>query len=205
MMASPTSARPWMQTASGRVVYLDNPDPASISIRDIAAHLAKLCRFAGAADRFYSVAQHSVLVCRLCADAGPHGQMHALLHDAHEAYIGDITQPVKRALAATAPTALIELERRLDRAIADHVGLSQVHDGAFRETIHHADLRALATEKRDLMPDLPDWTGHLPAPWRSTIKPWPWPKAEEQFLKHFDDLAAMCGMPDRMSHAGVTA
>lgn len=188
---------PWVQTASGRAVsFAGGAQP--ISIRDIAAHLAKICRFAGATSTFYSVAQHSVLVSQLCADFGPQGQLYGLLHDAHEAYIGDIPRPMKQAISRMLGhdtlSPIDEIANRLDRAIMTHVGLDWPIPAAIRDGIHHADLRALATEKRDLLPDEPDWTAGLPPPWRASLKPWPWPKAEERFLTLFNDLSAMCGL-----------
>jgi hypothetical protein len=52
----------WMQTATERPFDLGTWDEKQISIRDIAAALAKQCRFTGAKTTFYSVAQHSVIV-----------------------------------------------------------------------------------------------------------------------------------------------
>jgi hypothetical protein len=196
---------PWVQTASGRTVTLLGPGPIAISIRDIAAHLSKICRFAGATDRFYSVAQHSVLVSNLCFDLGPDAALHGLLHDAHEAYIGDMPQPAKLAMArmlgSQTLSPLDDLKHRLDRAIAEHIGLSYPVSPQIRAAIHHGDLRALATEKRDLLTDEPDWPDDLPAPWRAAIKPWPWAKAEEKFLEQFDELAALAGLAPLAEHA----
>lgn len=197
------SQAPWMQTASGRTVALTAVSPAAISIRDIAAHLSKICRFAGACNQFYSVAQHSILVSNLVFELGPDAALYGLLHDGHEAYIGDITQPAKLAigqmLGPNAHSPIDEIAQRLDRAIYEMAGLSWPVPGRIKQAIHHADRRALATEKRDLMADGPDW-GDLPTPWRAAIKPWPWVKAEEKFLELYDDLAAMAGRPTLAEH-----
>jgi len=69
--------------------------PEDICIEDIAHHLALINRFNGATKRPISVAQHSVYVARLCWDLSWETQLQALLHDATEAYLGDITKWLK--------------------------------------------------------------------------------------------------------------
>ncbi len=88
-----------MQTYSGVLFDLLNPDPDSIFISDIAHSLARLVRFNGHAKSEYSVAQH----CLLCSEEfdevkEPGLCLEALMHDAHEAYTGDITTPMAQAL-----------------------------------------------------------------------------------------------------------
>lgn len=104
-------------------------------IRDIADSLSKLCRYGGHG-RFYSVAQHSVLVSRLCPT------LEALLHDAHEAYIGDIASPVKWAIEAIAPNSVAELDRR----IAGHVRRSFGVQPTTSPECKAADHKAMAIE-----------------------------------------------------------
>lgn len=188
-----------ISTASGRHVSLLKPDPASINVRDIASHLAKLCRFSGATSVFYSVAQHSEIVSTMMADHGPEGRAYGLFHDAHEAYLGDITRPVRHLLAVTAGLGmpwhpLEDTIGRLDAAIHAAVGLSWPPPAPIRAALRHADDRALATELRDLMPDGTD-VSHLPVPWRSAVKPLPWVKAEERFLERYRELSVLLCLP----------
>lgn len=90
-----------MNTASGALLDLVNPDPAVIRLEDIAAALSKVCRFGAQTTRFYSVAQHAVLVQRLVVEAGrPDLSLAALHHDSHEAFVGDVTTPLKRMLGS---------------------------------------------------------------------------------------------------------
>lgn len=199
-MTAALATVPWMHAHSGRSVPLINTPPDAISIRDIAAHLSKICRFAGATQSFYSVAQHSILVSNFMAEWGPRGQLYGLLHDAHEAYTGDIPQPVKDLMSAAlgmgaTPFPLTDLVSDLDAAIHARCGLAYPVPADIRAAIHHADMRALATERRDLLSDGADWCRDLPAPWRAVIKPWPWPKAEEKFLQMFDEKALLAGLP----------
>ncbi len=85
----------WIRTATGRHLDLTGSTAADIDPLDMAKGLARACRFAGQCDAFYSVAQHSVLASY---HVPPQDALHALLHDAAEAYLGDLTGPLKRLL-----------------------------------------------------------------------------------------------------------
>lgn len=111
----------WVQTFTGRAFYPLDPRPADIDIRDIAHHLSMICRYNGAVRRFYSVAEHCVLLCQVVTDRLPDDssqQLQALMHDAAEAYLCDVVRPVKVALAGYR-----EAEQRVERAIAERFGL----------------------------------------------------------------------------------
>lgn len=82
-------------TYTGKRINLFNINAADICIVDISHHLSQTCRFGGATQEFYSVAQHSVHVSAILADEY---QLWGLLHDAAEAYVGDVIRPVKYAL-----------------------------------------------------------------------------------------------------------
>ncbi|MEK0337335.1 MAG: hypothetical protein QQN41_07870 [Nitrosopumilus sp.] len=83
------------QTYSGKLLDLNNPKIEDINIRDIAHSLSMICRFNGCVDKFYSVAEHSVKAYLLVKQEN---KLEALLHDAVEAYIGDVTRPLKSLL-----------------------------------------------------------------------------------------------------------
>src|ERR1039457_118422 len=80
-------------TFSGLRFWPLDPNPEKILIDDIAHALAHQCRFGGHASRFYSVAEHSVHVSRLCP---PEDALWGLLHDASEAYLVDLPRPLKQ-------------------------------------------------------------------------------------------------------------
>lgn len=84
-------------TISGRRVDVLNPDPGQIDIGDIAHGLSMICRYTGHVHKFYSVAEHSVLVSELVRHFGGQRdlQLSALLHDATEAYVTDLARPLK--------------------------------------------------------------------------------------------------------------
>lgn len=79
-------------TYTGHVFDMENMKPEDVRIEDIANALNKICRFAGNLDQFYSVAQHSIRVAWIVPKEY---RLVALLHDATEAYIGDIPKPFK--------------------------------------------------------------------------------------------------------------
>src|ERR1035441_7448066 len=79
-------------TFSGLRFWPLDPDPDKILIEDIAHALAHQCRFGGHASKFYSVAEHSVHVSKLCA---PKDALWGLLHDASEAYCGAVWAPAR--------------------------------------------------------------------------------------------------------------
>ena len=142
-----------MQTQDGHAWSLDDPQPFAVHWPDVAAALAKICRFGGHVQAgFYSVAQHCCVVC----DALPVDmRLYGLLHDAHEAYLGDWIRPLKGLLAERLQAAILEM----------------------------ADLRALITERRDLLAPAKqsiEWPQADPFPYR--IKPWPWTRAADEWL-----------------------
>jgi len=81
-------------TISG-TIDIFNPDPADIRLSDIAKQLARTARWGGATPCFYSVADHCL---RVADRVGQPHRLAALLHDAHEAYMGDVRAPLRREL-----------------------------------------------------------------------------------------------------------
>lgn len=100
----------WIQTATGRQFWPMDPRPDDVCIDDIAHALSLLCRFGGHCLRFYSVAEHCVLLARV---APPEFGLWALLHDASEAYLVDVPRPIKPFLVGYS-----EAEDKIMRAVA---------------------------------------------------------------------------------------
>lgn len=130
-----------IHTATGRRFNLMLPDPKDVSIGDIAHSLARQCRFNGHTDCFYSVAQHSVLVARLVPQEH---RLAALLHDAAEAYTGDIIRPVKNIIGNRWRT----IEEPIERAICVAMGI--IDQYPWHASIKEADDRLLQAELNDL-------------------------------------------------------
>lgn len=141
------------RTHSGRMVDLGAPRPEDISLPDIAHHLARVCRFGGAVDSYYSVASHCIYVSRGLAEAGysPYVQAAGLLHDAAEAYLGDVVAGLKRSPVMAGYRALEhEWEKAIQLAFDVYWG-----DGETRRIVKDADLRARLSEVRDLFVETP--------------------------------------------------
>ncbi|PJE81086.1 phosphohydrolase [Candidatus Pacearchaeota archaeon CG10_big_fil_rev_8_21_14_0_10_32_42] len=166
----------WIQVFSGKKFWPFDPKNEEIDINDIAHALALQCRFNGHCEEFYSIAQHSVLVSKIV----PKDQaLSALLHDAAEAYIGDMVRPLKKFMEE-----FKSVEKKVEKEI-----FKKFEVAGLNEEIKKADNIALATEMRDLMKRSPEnWDissfGTLP----EKIIPLNPKEAKEEFLKRFYEL-----------------
>ena len=162
--------------ATASVNYFDLLKPAEsvILIEDIAHALSNICRFTGQT-YLYSVAQHSVLVSYLVP---PEHALAGLLHDAAEAYVGDVSSPLKALLPDYQA-----IETRIERAVLARFDLPYPLPPCVKE----ADLIALATEKRDLWEKLEGEWGSLAGidPIMPRILPIPPSLSYEIFMKRF--------------------
>lgn len=195
------SPNPWLQTASGRAFDLLDPRPETVDLTiDVPEALARLPRFTGhIRSGPYSVAQHCVLGAdALYAQTTRRDVALAfLLHDAHEAYLGDVATPIAAALAQTcdqlrpsfAPGLIVRaaqrlLKQRIDTAIYAAVGAPYPLPDETTRLVAIMDLRMLAAERAQLLGRAPKpWDAAVeaaqPAPLKGAIKPWPWPKAAD--------------------------
>lgn len=194
-----TQYGPWVQTYTGRAFDLLDPQPEQIDVLDIAHALSNICRFTGHVRTFYSVAQHSYLVAEItaelwhAADQRPCPdvvRLGALLHDAPEAYIGDVSTPLKRALRGEGQVSEYDaIEKRITDAIDLRFQLFGSPDRlrSAAQVIKRADMIALATEHAALFvgPTPRPWGLELPQPWPYKIEPWAPAMAQAQFLQAF--------------------
>lgn len=127
-------------TANGKVIDLNNPTFDMMDIKDIANSLSKMCRFGGHVSHFYSVAQHSVLVCFLMREGEGNYALEALLHDASEAYLGDVIKPLKVILGSSYKV----LETRFENVIAEKYDLMMSPE--VEKLIKKYDMQALELE-----------------------------------------------------------
>ena len=116
-----------------------------INIEDIAHNLSQICRFTGSTPGFYSVAEHSCIVADMVSgydEGSMHYMLTALLHDAHEAYIGDIIRPIKDILGPYAEN-LWNIFTDIDDVIRQKFRLKIPFTDHY---IHYADAVALDLE-----------------------------------------------------------
>ena len=160
----------WIQTYTGKKFYPLDPRPEDICIEDIAHSLANTCRYNGHSKKFYSVAQHSVIMSYAPIIGDPRW---FLMHDAAEAYISDVPRPIKPMLAE-----FKSIENMILGAVAEKFNLGNPN----HPSIRHADAVMLATEKRDVLNTPVEWEIILPKPLEEIIYPWTPTMAEELFL-----------------------
>lgn len=140
-------------TVSGREINLRYINPELINVDDIAHSLSRMRRFNGATAVGYSVASHALHVSDLVRRMGGtlSAQLAALHHDSHEYLIGDMVSPMKALIDLMCVNAYLIIEGRIQRNVLDALGIRTAFVSNTK-LIHRADMVALATERRDLMP-----------------------------------------------------
>lgn len=190
---------PSINTYTGRLFFYNKIDSESLELRSIAHALGNTCRFTGHCRRFYSVAEHSLLVAQYLRDTiGPNVSLSlirsALMHDASEAFVGDVNSPLKAMIAP--------LFKPIEKAILDAIDEKW---GLFTRDprIKHADTVLYLCERETIMAPLPPEHpehGYIPLtdevrnhtlPWfRERVKCWNPKYAGRKFL----NTAKLCGL-----------
>lgn len=133
-------------TASGGSFDFADPQPGDIHIEDIASGLSRTSRYSGQVE-FYSVAEHSIHCMTMVEDAvNVELSIAALMHDASEAYTGDMPKPLKNLLPE-----FQEIENNIQRVIEEKFGI----DPAYHDLVKKADMVALRYEMELFFPDMP--------------------------------------------------
>lgn len=169
-------------TYSGKAFWPFAPKPQDIDRRDIAHALSNVARYTGHTSKFYSVAEHSLLVCNAVRRAGgsANERRWALIHDASEAYLTDLARPVKNRPEFA---SYLAAEDHLQRMIAERFGLSPDMPAIVAEMDH----RIIADEAKVFFSPVPSW-------WRlpegTGLEPMGWlpAHAQERWNWMFDDL-----------------
>ncbi len=183
---APPAPGPYLQTVSGRFVNPFDPDPDQLDIGDIARALANVCRFGGHCRSFYSVAQHSVIVSELVEQRGGDVEdvFAALMHDATEAYLGDMPHPIKHRSPLGA--AFKAAEDHLEAVLRARFDIK-----ADVPEIKKVDRALLATERKALSGEgwhWPELDGVVPL--EMDITAWPADEAARAFAARYAELEA---------------
>lgn len=169
----------FITTYTGRRFYPLDPQPPDVCIEDIAHALAMICRFNGHVREFYSVAEHSVHVSRIVP---PEYALAGLLHDASEAYIADVSRPVKHTEQMR---AYRDIETWLQVAVYQTFCPSTTIKDLCE--LIPADNAMLSLEARTLLPYDP-WMDELPEPAKVELGLWGPSEAERRFLERYAEL-----------------
>ena len=168
---------PSIMLSSGKMFDFLDPHGSDFDIEDVAHGLAHVCRYAGQCRDFYSVAEHSLLVCDMVKDYA----YEALLHDAAEAFIGDVTRPLKQLMPE-----FKRIEADVEDAVIDRFKMRR----DYRKAVKMADLSVLAAEQLQIMaPGCADWAleaGIEPAPIK--VRHLTPSEAKHEFLVRFEKL-----------------
>lgn len=163
-------------------------------IEDIAHHLALINRYNGATRVPYSVAEHCV---RLSGAELPGDPLAMLLHDAAEAYVGDIIRSQKQSLLWDCPKMLRRYDQHesfILQKICVDLKLPFTHEYLETAAIKEADRIMAFTEIRDLLPkgakiNFADYFSlDMSKTLKEVIVPWDWDIAELRFLLRYKEL-----------------
>lgn len=177
MVAVKVGVGPTIMLRSGAWFDFCAPASSEFTIEDIGHGLANICRYSGQCRSFYSVAEHSILV----SETAKGFELEALLHDAAEAFLGDITRPLKQMLPEYK-----RIEADVERAILDQFGII----GPLPPQVKQADLRVLAAEQKQIMPEGTDgWVrGQKVEPAPIVVRHLSPDEAKREFLDRFEAL-----------------
>ncbi len=201
----------WIQMFDGSKHYVLEPERSKLKVKNVARALSMQCRYAGHVSTFFSVAEHSFHVSQIvqskvaCTRMRPtekylpkiknhrycglclHSIRWAFVHDWSEAFLGDVTRPLKHSGKLEGYRVA---EKRTQRWITDSLGLNPEEPPLVKQ----ADTQILGTEAFQLkQPIHRDWgkstaTGKLPDPIKGLKLGWTWQKAERMFLARFKEL-----------------
>jgi hypothetical protein len=182
ILSDPGRRGAWIQTFSGRKFWPLDPRPNEIAIEDVAHALSNVCRYGAHTRRFYSVAEHAVIVS---LHVPPHCAREGLLHDTAEAYVGDMVRPLKHQPEMA---EYRRAEEHIELAVRERFGLST--DRAVWAAVKEIDDRIVLDEVAALMHTpsfyLDRYAGIRPI--GTTIAGLPPAQAEHVFVTRFLEL-----------------
>lgn len=139
----------WTHTYTGDRCYPLLPEETSYNIEDIAHALSNICRYGGHTKYHYSVAQHSLAIAALCDDKQT--KLYALLHDASEAYLGDVPRPLKNS-------GFYQEYKKVEQAMSDAILRSFGLDPSkVPEIVHAYDHHIVRNEATYVFDKEPEW------------------------------------------------
>lgn len=181
---TPNHGNPWLETFTGRRFWPAEPRVQDITVFDIAHSLAYKCRYNGHTCRYYSVAEHSVVLAMFARHL-QHPvelQYHMLMHDGSETYLPDVPRPIKHFFPE-----LVAMEKHLDGVIREWAGLGQTVPQMVKEW----DSRIIVDERQQvLLPSGNSWQSDSLQPLGVQLSSLPPHEAEAAFLNAYRIIAS---------------
>lgn len=199
-------ANSWMQTFTGRAFRIFDPDLRTVHIEDIAHALSMKCRFNGHCKKFYSVAEHSVLMARahkvpthhyIATQVAMSDKRGLLMHDIGEYVLPDVPRPIKPHLWVWTPTGMMtfkDFEEKLVERLIHHLRINSgidrdIYIAWHGEAVKWFDMRMLALERDTVMSESDEEWGAMADPIENvTIKHWSPEQAKLEFLLEYNEL-----------------
>ncbi len=182
-MATIENMPSYIHTFTGKWVDPLNLRVEDVDPTDIMHALSNQCRWSGHTREFYSVGQHSVL-CSFVVP--PEFAWDALWHDGAEGYLQDMAKPLKNH--PRLGQAYRGAEQRIEKVIGEALGVTFPFPGPVKD----ADLVLLVTEARDLVHGTDRWVHYKEIePMEATIVPWSPKKTFKNFVRRYEQLAAL--------------
>lgn len=174
----------WIRTYTNKRFDFLNPTPDSICIEDIAHALSLTNRYGGHTGKGYSVAEHSYIVSHFVP---PEYALQGLMHDAAEAYTGDIPSPLK---------ALLPDFKVIEKNVEDVINLKYGLPLTYHPSVKEMDLKVLHTEMDQLndnwVEDL--FIGSPRLDFNFHKQPWCAQMAKLNFILRFEKLTKQRGV-----------
>lgn len=174
-------AEDFIPTSSGSKIYYTEPEADQIELEDLAHGLAMNPRFGGQTTEFYSVAKHSILVSKELEKQGfgAEIQLYGLLHDAAEAFVGDVPAPLKKELKN-----FREIEHSIMDAIWEAVDIQPPSDEDWKK-IKDADRVLLNYEASEIV-SRDGWAEEVDRDYN--LESNSWREDKKKFMEKFGEL-----------------
>ena len=172
-----TQTKSSISVVGGNFFNLLQPEESEYDIDLVATALSNLCRYTGHVTRFYSVAEHSVLVSQIVPQKYA---LEGLLHDASEAFVGDVSSPLKKLLPEYQ-----RIENNIQEDVAKRFNLHY----PFPEEIHKADKQLYWSERKTIAPSVDSfWHKEFRASRKVEPQGWTPRIAKKKFLERYREI-----------------
>lgn len=169
----------YIGTYSGKKLHFNNPHEDEVCLEDIYQALPNVCRYSGQVKKFYSVAEHCIIMADYVMEKYDDARLalDVLFHDASESYLVDVPRPVKYCLGG-----YLGIENKVTVVINKKLGIHPMCD-----ELKYIDTNIVADEAMVLFKEIPDWISNY-TPLGVTIHCYSPEEAREKFIAKHEEL-----------------